>query len=434
MSSLSSSCKTAHPSPSVREHPGDSVELILTPSGSVTQDQGQMLSSDLGLIDMTEAEFSDLQHFIRWRAEAQAGPVEGPDTRPRSAGVVVKGAANSTVVSPLKSTQAIDLSVSSDDHCLLTSVEKTPSHGEVPGSVLARINREDSPATPLGKFRRISPKESLSSARVCLEKRFNSMCPDTTGQPDIHPTLLSSLLTAFQQSAVAEETAINPQRSKWATADGENPPVGSSRDINPVCGQSFAQTTETNKHPGLVISKSFSFHFYPDHTFPKSVHTSNNLEEEQIIVNKDVETPAVHRNNCGPEANRASVQALPDSVKEAQRGGRKRARSLLSNNQRRERHNITERERRKRIRLCCDELNTMVPFCDPCTDKVTTLTWTTTFLRYITKKYGDTFKEEFGKLFAHKTETCLKSGSSSGQHPIQPEVNEALDPSLAAEQ
>uniref|UniRef100_A0A3B3HBI6 BHLH domain-containing protein n=1 Tax=Oryzias latipes TaxID=8090 RepID=A0A3B3HBI6_ORYLA len=96
---------------------------------------------------------------------------------------------------------------------------------------------------------------------------------------------------------------------------------------------------------------------------------------------------------CGPEANRASVQALPDSVKEAQRGGRKRARSLLSNNQRRERHNITERERRKRIRLCCDELNTMVPFCDPCTDKVTTLTWTTTFLRYITKKYGDTFKE-----------------------------------------
>lgn len=43
--------------------------------------------------------------------------------------------------------------------------------------------------------------------------------------------------------------------------------------------------------------------------------------------------------------------------------------------------------------MCCDELNTLVPFCDSETDKVTTLQWTTAFLRYITKTYGDTFKE-----------------------------------------
>lgn len=48
---------------------------------------------------------------------------------------------------------------------------------------------------------------------------------------------------------------------------------------------------------------------------------------------------------------------------------------------------------RKRIRSCCDELNTMVPFCDSDTDKVTTLQWTTAFLRYINKTYGNTFKE-----------------------------------------
>uniref|UniRef100_A0A3B3BK56 BHLH domain-containing protein n=1 Tax=Oryzias melastigma TaxID=30732 RepID=A0A3B3BK56_ORYME len=426
MSSLSSSCKTALASSSVREHASDSVELILTPSGFVTQDQGQMLTSDLGLIEMTEAEYSDFQNFICGRAATQAGPAEGPDSRPHSTVVIGNDPDNSTAVSPLTSTQAIDLSVSSDDHCLLTSVEKTPvSYGEVPGFVLARINTEDSPATPLGKLKRSSQKQFSSSARVCLEKRFNSMCPETARQPDIPPTLLNSLLTAFQQSAEAEETAINPQRSKWVKPDRENPPVGSSRDLNPVCGQVLAQTAETNKHAGVVISKSLSFHFYPDPTFSKSVYASSNPAEEQQLINveEDVGTPAVHRHNCSAlcsEPSRA-IKAAPDSVKEAESGGRKRARSLLSHSQRRERHNITERERRKRIRLCCDELNTMVPFCDPCTDKVTTLTWTTTFLRYITKKYGDTFKEEFVKLFAHKNEISLKSSSSPDQHPIQQE-------------
>ncbi|RVE70776.1 hypothetical protein OJAV_G00067840 [Oryzias javanicus] len=439
MSSLSSSRKTTLASSSAREHASDSVELILTQSGFVTQDQGEILTSDLDLIEMTEAESSDLQNFIRGRTETQAGPAEGPDTRPHPTVVTGKDAANSTAVSPLTSTQAIDLSVSSDDHCLLTSVEKTPvSYGEVPGFVLARVDMEDSPATPLGKLRRSSQKQFSSSARVCLEKRFNSMCPDTTRQPNSHPTLLSSLLTAFQQSAEAEETASNPQRSKLVKPDRENPLVGSSREINPVCGQVLAQTADASIHPGVVIPQSLSFHFYPDPTFPKSVYTSSNPAEEQLLINveEDVGTPAVHRNNCSSLSSKPSraVKAVPDSVKEAHSGGRKRARSLLSYSQRRERHNITERERRKRIRLCCDELNTMVPFCDPCTDKVTTLTWTTTFLRYITKKYGDTFKEEFEKLFAHKNEISLKSSSSPDQHPVQQEVNEALDTSLAAEQ
>uniref|UniRef100_A0A3P9DKB0 BHLH domain-containing protein n=3 Tax=Pseudocrenilabrinae TaxID=318546 RepID=A0A3P9DKB0_9CICH len=104
---------------------------------------------------------------------------------------------------------------------------------------------------------------------------------------------------------------------------------------------------------------------------------------------------------------------------------------LLS--QRRERHNSKERERRKRIRLCCDELNTLVPFCDSETDKVTTLQWTTAFLRYITKTYGDTFKEEFQKVFAHERERFGKS--SSGQDPVHHRMDETLSSiSLAAEQ
>uniref|UniRef100_A0A8D2ZD80 BHLH domain-containing protein n=1 Tax=Scophthalmus maximus TaxID=52904 RepID=A0A8D2ZD80_SCOMX len=48
---------------------------------------------------------------------------------------------------------------------------------------------------------------------------------------------------------------------------------------------------------------------------------------------------------------------------------------------------------RKRIRLFCDELNALVPFCDASTDRVTTLHWTTAFLRFISKMFGDALKK-----------------------------------------
>uniref|UniRef100_A0A665V212 BHLH domain-containing protein n=1 Tax=Echeneis naucrates TaxID=173247 RepID=A0A665V212_ECHNA len=97
---------------------------------------------------------------------------------------------------------------------------------------------------------------------------------------------------------------------------------------------------------------------------------------------------SVHRTQPAKAAKAAS-----DSARGSQNNTRKRARSSMSHSERRERHNTKERERRKRIRLCCDELNMLVPFCDSDTDKATTLQWTTAFLRYINKTYGDAFKE-----------------------------------------
>ncbi|XP_023603213.1 transcription factor-like 5 protein isoform X7 [Myotis lucifugus] len=61
--------------------------------------------------------------------------------------------------------------------------------------------------------------------------------------------------------------------------------------------------------------------------------------------------------------------------------------------QRRERHNRMERDRRRRIRICCDELNLLVPFCNAETDKATTLQWTTAFLKYIQERHGDSLKK-----------------------------------------
>ncbi|KAI5612077.1 hypothetical protein C0J50_0745 [Silurus asotus] len=77
-------------------------------------------------------------------------------------------------------------------------------------------------------------------------------------------------------------------------------------------------------------------------------------------------------------------------------GGRKpgrRTRPAVEIIQRKERHNLKERDRRRRIRLCCDELNTLVPFCYAETDKATTLQWTTAYLKYIREVYGDSLKQ-----------------------------------------
>uniref|UniRef100_A0A3B3RZF6 BHLH domain-containing protein n=1 Tax=Paramormyrops kingsleyae TaxID=1676925 RepID=A0A3B3RZF6_9TELE len=64
--------------------------------------------------------------------------------------------------------------------------------------------------------------------------------------------------------------------------------------------------------------------------------------------------------------------------------------------QRREKHNSMERDRRRRIRICCDELNKLVPFCSFDTDKATTLQWTTAFLKYLKEIYGDSLKQVCG--------------------------------------
>lgn len=54
---------------------------------------------------------------------------------------------------------------------------------------------------------------------------------------------------------------------------------------------------------------------------------------------------------------------------------------------------VTSALSRRRIRICCDELNLLVPFCNAETDKATTLQWTTAFLKYIQERHGDSLKK-----------------------------------------
>ncbi|XP_044068462.1 transcription factor-like 5 protein isoform X2 [Siniperca chuatsi] len=452
MSSFSSACKTIHASssPSFIEHTCDSVGVILSQGGCLTHDQGQMLGmlgTELGLMEMSEVEYTHLQHLIQAHMEAQAAPPDGPDARSHPATLMGKDATGSTVISPFTTTQAIDLSTSTDEHCLVMPGEKTPaSYGEVPGFVLARVRGEDSPTEPHDNSSTSSQKRSRSAARVCLEKRFNTMSADTPRQQDIQSAVLSNFLTMLQQSAEAQEAAIHPQIQKWMKTDRANPYEVSSPFVggvfNPVTNMReqvishIPHMVEPNKHQGLIIPKSFSFSFRPERVVTKAHYPSGISAEEQQLVNieNDVATPAAASRKHGSTHSSQPGKATPDSAGESGSSTRKRRRPHVSLSQRREKHNSKERERRKRIRLSCDELNMLVPFCESDTDKVTTLQWTTAFLRYINKMYGDTFKEEFQKAFTDEKGLFLKSSTSSGQDPIHREMDETLSIPLAVEQ
>ncbi|XP_041859562.1 transcription factor-like 5 protein isoform X2 [Melanotaenia boesemani] len=397
MSSIFPADKAVNGSPPSCEHSSDLIGL--GQDGCVTQGQEQMLGSELGLMEMTDNECSHLQHLIQAHMEVHAGPLEEPDARPHPATVMVKETTGSTVIYPLMSTQAIDLSTSSDDYSLVMSGEKTPvTYGDVPSFVLARIRDEESLTEPPAKKVKSSQYRSRVAARVCLEKRFDSMCAETTPQ-DIHSAVLNK--------AEAQEVVMHPQNQKRMKNEKANPfEVSSSYvadtfdQVTNICSQVIANMVVPNKPQSLIMPKSFSFNFHSES--PQTVYANSSIPRTELVKMKTNVT--------------------------------KPARSSVPLSQRRERHNSKERERRKRIRLYCDELNTMVPFCNSDTDKATTLQWTTAYLRYINKTYGNTFNEEFQKVFTRGRGGFLKSIFSPAQLLINQEMDETLSIPLAAEQ
>ncbi|KAM4570633.1 uncharacterized protein V3H82_010430 [Fundulus diaphanus] len=444
MASLRPVYKTLHPSSTSGEHTSDLVGLIWSQGACGTQAQWLTTGSEFDLTEMSDVEYSHLQHFIQAQIEPELS--DSPDASPLPAAVVVQ---NATGISPNTSSQAIDLSTSTsnDEHGVVMPGEKTPVfYGEVPSVVLARIKGEESPIKATVKTGAFSKNRSISAARVCLEKRFNSMCADTPRQLDSHSAVVSNLLTVFKHSAEAQETFTHPQTPKWVKADRANPfkvsssCVGGVFDpITNVFGQVIAHVAEPHMHQSLIIPPSFSLNFLPDNSVTKTAcaDSSNPGEEqESAITEKDRAPHVVYKGHCSSLCSEPAKtsKTASNASRMSRRGGCKKARSSMSLVQRRERHNTIERERRKRIRSCCDELNTMVPFCDSSTDKVTTLQWTTAFLRYINKMYGDSFKEEYQKAFDNERERSLESSPSSGQQPSNTKAIKTMSPPLAAEQ
>lgn len=148
-----------------------------------------MSGAEPALMEMSDVEYSHLQHLIQTHVEAQAAPSGVSNARST---MMDKEASGNTMISSITTFQAIDLSTSTDEQHLEMPGERTPaSYGEVPGFVLARVSGEDSPTSPHAKTSTSSHKRSSTAARVCLEKRFNTISADTTRQQDIHSAVLS---------------------------------------------------------------------------------------------------------------------------------------------------------------------------------------------------------------------------------------------------
>ncbi|CAB1345880.1 unnamed protein product [Coregonus sp. 'balchen'] len=75
--SKSLACKTIHVSPALGQYNPDSVEVIMSQNGCVPNDQSQIFGTELNLMEMTEGEYTHLQHIIQSHMEAQAAGPEG---------------------------------------------------------------------------------------------------------------------------------------------------------------------------------------------------------------------------------------------------------------------------------------------------------------------------------------------------------------------
>ncbi|XP_019907148.3 transcription factor-like 5 protein isoform X2 [Esox lucius] len=464
--SMSLACKTIHMSPAAGLYNPATVEMIVSQNDLVPNDQGQILGTEFNLMEMTEVEYTHLQHIIQSHIETQAGGTEDSgDARFNNTIFTVcspapqQAATTCEAEFQTKSPKDTPADATSTDEQQLTlgdsnqgqvdfqefkmvlvsegnvmSGERTPTTcGEVPSSVLAKVRKAVDMTREHGLETYDTSSAQLQArpnppARVRLEKRFNCTPFDIPRQQDAQSAALSNFLTMLHHSNEAQESGTHTQPQKCLRSDRGNPGFGN-----------LPHTLEPSKHQALVIPKNFTFSYRQEKMTDK-VPCCLNPAEETVWVK--VEDEAVMRPAYPAKRGRTrGVKAVPRGLPDAAAGrtargavARKRGVASVESSLRRERHNSKERDRRRRIRFCCDELNVLAPFCNQETDKATTLQWTTAFLKYIREVYGDSIKQDFQSTFCGKTGQRIKPSSASSHVMVLPDTAESLSTPQASEQ
>ncbi|KAL2103619.1 hypothetical protein ACEWY4_000487 [Coilia grayii] len=470
-------CKALHVSPSA-QYTSDPVSVIVSQNGCVSNEQGQIQSSEFSLLEMTEVEYTHLQHIIQSHIEAQAAQEQeaAVETRTNSSmysegrasirqhGETDYTASTSQSSSPACQTdtqssscdvqysisgisqegpmdiQEIKMVLVSDPTEDVSTGERTPTTcGEVPGSVLAKVKcameaSRDRVETCDHRSAPVLESRPNPPARVRLEKRFNCSPCDVSRQQDSQSAALNTLLTILQHSTEATGIAMHSQTDKWIKSD-RNPitecpyPYGGSffNAMGTTRGhQGFGGLThihEGAKQSELIIPKNFTFSCRhergTDATAKAPCFARADAPEAQVCVKPENSTVGKAYTLKRARTRGARVhgpctmpQTADPRVVAPGKPGR-RVGPPMESTQRRERHNSKERDRRRRIRVCCDELNLLVPFCSSETDKATTLQWTTAFLKYIREIYGDSLKQDFQSTFCGKTGMRIKPSATS---------------------
>ncbi|NWX45237.1 TCFL5 protein, partial [Steatornis caripensis] len=342
----------------------------------------------------------------------------------------------------------------------LNQTDKMPNSSsvEVPGRCLVKVKRgenffEANKENILENFALAPEARSKRAVRVRLEDRFSSIQTEKPRcqEPQESGVTLNKLVTLIRQPS--ERIGVHQQENKCAALGKIKaaPATPSLQFTYPLftcsapgsANPSQAQTSGTSctvleaaKHQDLGIPKTFSFCYWEMESAKQTVGAMNKAFPEEVWIKAGEDTSfkqAINKSSCSqinlldPDIDCkpfCRIQNMSDdSQSTASAQGPWQSAQSSSNmqvcsgthvgiNQRRERHNRMERDRRRRIRFCCDELNRLVPFCTIDTDKATTLQWTTAFLKYIQERHGDSLKQEFETVFCGKTGRRLKIARS----------------------
>ncbi|XP_043092201.1 uncharacterized protein LOC122342461 [Puntigrus tetrazona] len=332
-------------------------------------------SSELSPVEMTEVEY--LQHIIQSHIDAQVTETDSSSLS-RLEESLYEEPEKRLACSPCRPEGT---SVGPMDLLLLSDSNTTPVSGaEVPGSVLSRVQCVVQ-ERPLEE--RPSP-----AARVCLEKRF---------------------LSVLCHSTNTSRTSTHAQMEKWSKTDkmvkiqGMYPYEGRLFKSGGQQSELVIPTVSFRAEKGSESVKRAPLFIYPDTADQQTTDTLKNEAVNKAAHSiKHIRTRPLRSSNImqDPE-NWKPYTGMPETK-------RCRTGPLMDRTQRKEVHNRKERDRRRRIRLCCDELNLLVPFCYADTDKATTLQWTTAFLKYIQEIHGDRLKQDFQSTFCGKTGLRLK--------------------------
>eukprot|EP00079_Xenopus_tropicalis_P013854 XP_002943245.2 PREDICTED: transcription factor-like 5 protein [Xenopus tropicalis] len=262
---------------------------------------------------------------------------------------------------------------------------------------------------------------SKSAVRVSLEERFDGIAsdgPQGQGPQESDPPgrRLMTLICQVQRAPGAQGKCAaigNPTAAPGCRlvlpADS-----GSSQAQAKTSGSS-CPLLEATRHQEISLPRAVSLCYQqgaePANQTPRS--SSRTSPEQGCVKVGDASCrrrpgKRSHAQKAEPRAERRALRDLQAVGDACDPGGAPEATSWLPTHprasepelsgqqgglsQRREKHNRMERDRRRRIRVSCDELNLLVPFCDGDTDKATTLQWTAAFLRYLRGKHGDSLK------------------------------------------
>ncbi|NWR64656.1 TCFL5 protein, partial [Bucorvus abyssinicus] len=354
--------------------------------------------------------------------------------------------------------QELRMMLRSECNLPLNPTERTPNSGsvEVPGHSLIKAEHREDKENILIENLALAPEPRPKSAvRVRLEDRFNSIPTETPRcqEPRESGVTHNNLVSLVQQPSELAGVPFHQQENKRAAiGKTKSAPAMSSLPLSyPVfamnacsAGTAPAQTSgkpcailEAAGHQDLGIPKTLAFCYQEVDSTKQTGAAMNKALPEELwnrVGEDTLSKQVITRRSCSqtnpldPNSDRKPLGELQnlraDSQSGASAAGPWQAAQTSSGMQvqggtqdpgmvqRRERHNRLERDRRRRIRLCCDELNLLVPFCTIDTDKATTLQWTTAFLKYIQERHGDSLKQEFETVFCGKTGRRLKVASS----------------------